>query len=145
MTDHPEFIAPGDDDGPVLSAAGDRLRQQSGTISPGAVEVAVLRRRSRRLGVVAGASLAAVALLGGLLVVQRGSEDDGDVAVNGPGAPSSGQVNLLLASLGDRPVDPTKVKLVSTVSTFADCGALIGDLRRVGAEHVGSRGFGGFV
>ena len=32
---------------------------------------------------------------------------------------------------------------MSSVSTFADCDALIGDLRRVGAEHVGSRGFGG--
>ncbi len=33
---------------------------------------------------------------------------------------------------------------MSTVSTYPDCDALIGDLRRVGAEHVGSRGFGAF-
>lgn len=144
MNDRPEFLPPGEDDDPVLSAAGDRLREHASTISPGAVEVAVLRRRSRRLGVVAGASLAVVALLGGLLILQQDSKPDGEVAVKRPGAPSSGEVNQLLASLGDQPIDPTKVKLVSTVSTFADCGALIGDLRRVGAQHVGSRGFGGF-
>src|SRR5690606_13675506 len=28
------------------------------------------------------------------------------------------------------------------VSTFPDCDALVDELRRVGAEHVGSRGFG---
>ena len=50
----------------------------------------------------------------------------------------------MLASLAPQPVDPTQVKLVSTVSTFPGCDALIGDLRKVGAEHVGSQGFGAF-
>ncbi len=104
----------------------------------------MLRARTRRRGVLAGASLALVALLSGLLFQQRGSEPGAEVAIDRPEAPVSGKVEGLLASLDAQPVDPTTVKLVSTVSTFPDCDALVGDLRRVGAEHVGSRGFGGF-
>ncbi len=134
---------PGEDDDPTLAAAGARLRQASSPISPSAVEIAVLRRRSRRAAVLAGAALAVVALLGGLLFQQRDADHDAELAGDRPGAPTAGQVERLLASLDDRPVDPTRVKLVSTVSTFADCDALVDDLRRVGAEHVGSQGFGG--
>ena len=99
------------------------------------------------MGVLAGAALVAVALLGGLVVQQVAFRRARRRACAGerPGAPfGREQVEHLLASLDDQPVDPTKVQLVSTVSTFADCDALIGDLRRVGAEHVGSRGFGGY-
>ena len=103
----------------------------------------MLRRKARRRGVVAGASLAVAALLGGLLVEQRGPEPEARVASDQPEVAASGDVERLLASLDARPVDPTTVQLVSTVSTFPDCDALVGDLRRVGAEHVGSRGFGG--
>lgn len=137
MNDQVDPVTPDED--PVLAAAGERLRQRSPGISPSAVQVAVLRRRARRLGVLAAASIAMV----GLLVVGRGGGSDGQEASGPPGAPSSEEVELLLASLDDQPIDPTRVQLVRTVSTFADCDALVGDLRRVGAEHVGSRGFGG--
>lgn len=96
------------------------------------------------MGVLAGASLVVVALLSGLLFQPSGSKPETEVASDGPEAPTSGKVERLLASLDAQPVDPTTVKLVSTVSTFPDCDTLVGDLRRVGAEHVGSRGFGGF-
>ncbi len=133
-------VADGDDD-PVLSAAGERLRGRSRSIAPSTVEVAVLRRRVRRLGVLTVASFALV----GLLIVGPDGGSDTPRASGPPGAPSPEEVELLLASLDDQPVDPTQVQLVSTVSTFPDCDALVGDLRRVGAEHVGSRGFGGFT
>ncbi|MFP3899963.1 MAG: beta-propeller domain-containing protein [Acidimicrobiia bacterium] len=146
MNDHSDPVpsdppGPPDDADPVLSAAGARLRRGSSRISPSAVEVAVLRRRARRLGVGVGASLVAVALLGGLLVNERLSGPGAELASDGPASES---VDRVLASLGDAPIDPTEVELVSTVSTFPDCDALVDDLRRVGAEHVGSRGFGSF-
>lgn len=146
MTDHDDPIDPptsGEDD-PILAAAGKRLRDGSSPISPTAVEVAVLRRRTRRIGAVAAVSIAVVALLGGLLLVQRDPDQGREVVSSRPGAPKAGEVDRLLALLDDQPVDPTKVRLLSAVSTFADCNGLIGDLRKVGAEHVGSRGFGGF-
>src|SRR5690606_35984567 len=103
------------------------------------VELAALRRRAWRLGAGVSASLVAVALLGGLLVYERLSGAEG--SSDGPGSEA---VDRVLASLGDAPIDPTEVELVSTVSTFPDCDALVDELRRVGAEHVGSKGFGAF-
>jgi hypothetical protein len=142
MNDHLDPASPADgDDDPVLSGAGARLRRRSSPISPEAVEVAALRRRARRTGVVAIASIAAVALLGGLLVARPGTRTK-TVAASGTHAPAPAQVERLLASLAPQPIDPTKVQLVSSVSTFGDCNSLITDLRRVGAQHVGSRGFG---
>ena len=141
MNDHSDPPASGEEDDPVLVAAGARLRDRSNAISPSTVEAAVLRRRTRRLRVFAGVSMALVALLGGLLLVQRGSKPDRGQDEAGS---SSGRVERLIASLGPQPVNPTRVKLVSTVSTFSSCDALIGDLRRVGAEHVGSQGFGAY-
>lgn len=123
-----------DQDDPVLKAAGARLRQRGGSLSAAAIEASVLRRRSRRLSVVAGSAFVVIALLSAALIF-----DTSD------GAPSKHRdAAILLASLGARPIDPTKVRLVSNVSTFGDCDTLIGDLRRVGAEHVGSRGFNSF-
>ena len=83
-------LGPSDEHDPVLSAAGARLRQQAGGVSAPAVEAAVWRRRARRVGVLAGASLVVVALLGALLVQERRSDsgDGGDVAGERPGAPS---------------------------------------------------------
>lgn len=100
--------------------------------------------------IVAATSLAAVAVLGGVVVAQQGNDEPAEVAIpaGSAGAAASPEeragAEALLAKLDDTPVDPTKVKLVRTVTTFADCEGLIGDLRRVGAEHVGSRGFGGY-
>lgn len=141
----PEFPqGPVDPDDPALAAAGARLRERAGTLSASAIEASVLRRRIRRLTVVAGSALAAVAVLAGVAVASW-SDDSTTTAV-----PAGSDVTperrsdaeMLLATLDDQPVDPTEVQLVSSVSTFDDCDALIGDLRRVGAEHVGSRGFG---
>ncbi|MBX3313220.1 MAG: beta-propeller domain-containing protein [Actinobacteria bacterium] len=138
---------PRDDDDPVLSAAGARLRARMSGIAPSTVEAAALRRRSRRMTGLAAAALVAVVALAGVVVAQRGDDGGAELAVPA-GSDASPQerasAEALLSSLDAQPVDPTKVKLVSTVSTFADCDALIGDLRRVGAEHVGSRGFGGY-
>lgn len=136
--EHPEPTDSGNDHDPVLEAAGARLRAESTAISPEGVQVRVLRRRARRLTLVAGASVALVAVLAGLLLVPKSSEPKLQVA----GAPSAKAVDQLLASLDKQPVNPTRVKLVSSVSTFPDCAALIGDLRKVGAQHVGSQGFG---
>jgi hypothetical protein len=132
-----------DEDDPILTAAGARLRGGSRSISPDAVQVAVLRRRSRRAGVLVAASLlVVVALVAALAVERRGSGPASDVASRRPGAPTSASVEQLVASLPPRPIDPTKVRLVSSVSSFGGCDALIGDLRRLGAQHVGSQGFG---
>ncbi len=140
-----------DPDDPVLAGAGARLRERTGSISASMVEASVLRRRNRRLTVLAGSAFAVVAVLAGVLVVEP-SDGARNTALSmdslvGPKERRSAEI--LLASLDDTPVDPTEVELVGSVSTFADCDALISDLRRVGAEHVGSRGFGapygGFV
>ncbi len=145
MNDQFEPVDPGDsDEDPVLAAAGAQLRHESRALAPSTIEAAVLRRRSRRLGALVAGSLAAVVLLAGLLVVRRDSGSTTRAAASKPGAPSSSQVDRVLASLAPQPVDPTQVKLVSTVSTFPGCDALIGDLRKVGAQHVGSQGFGAF-
>ena len=143
MNDPIGSTSPGEEDDPVLSGAGSRLREGSTSISPAAVEAAVWRRRTKGMGILAGASLAVMAVFGGVLVMKNDSTPQAETAAPKPGAPSPNEVQKLMASLPDQPVDPTKVQLVSTVSTFDDCGSLMGDLRRVGAEHVGSRGFGG--
>lgn len=133
----------------VLEGAGARLRSQASPISASAVEASALRSRTRRMGLLLGGAVAAIAVLGGALVVQAGSDGGGGGSAEIAGGATGqtpeerAQVENLVASLEARPVDPTKVDLVSTVSTFDDCGALVDDLRRVGAEHVGSRGFGG--
>ena len=138
MTDNPE--TPSSDDDPALAAAGERLRRQSEPISPSTIEAAVLHRRARRLRALTGASLVVVLVLGGLLVAQHNSNQRSQAS----GRRTSPGVERLIASLGPKPIDPTKVKLVSSVSTFPSCDALIGNLRKVGAAHVGSQGFGGY-
>lgn len=133
---------------PLLSAAGDRLRSGSRPLSADAIAVAVLDRRSRRLSVSLAASLVVILAIAAASIAVRG--DDGganDLASNAKPvtAGQRGPVEDLVARLAKKqPVDPRTVELVSSVSQFADCDALIGDLRTVGAEHVGSRGFGDF-
>ncbi|HRW36192.1 MAG: beta-propeller domain-containing protein [Acidimicrobiales bacterium] len=128
------------DDDPKLSAAGARLRQQTPTLDPARIELAALRRRSRRA---VGAALVAIVLLGavGAVALTR-DPGEGDTASPRQLPPRTSDVEKVLAGLGSQPVDPTKVRLVSSVSRFGDCSALIGDLRKVGAAHVGSQGFG---
>lgn len=132
----------------LLSAAGERLRAGATPVSAAAIQTVVLRRRTRRLGVLAGAALVAVTVLAGVLVAGPNAENDppsaDDSVAQGDAdqPPVSGQVEQFLAALPDEPVDPTKVQLKGSVSNFAGCPELIGDLREVGAQHVGSRGFG---
>jgi len=140
MNDHDEFDPAGDD--PVLSPAGDRLRRSIPPLSGSAVEAAVLRQRVRRMAVVAGVAVVAVAVLGTALLLRSPSDRKKQLVGKRPGTPTTGEVESLLKSLGDEPIDPRKVRLVSSVSTFDNCDGLIGDLRKVGAEHVGSQGFG---
>lgn len=139
---HPPELPQGapDPDDPVLAGAGARLRERTGPMSVPVIEASVLRRRNRRLTVVAGSALATVAVLAGALVAGRG--DTARPAGSDITPEERSDSEILLASLDDQPVDPTEVQLVSSVTAFADCDALIGDLRQVGAEHVGSRGFG---
>lgn len=127
---------------PELASAGARLRAESRTLRPGDVEVAALRRRVRRRGRLLGAAgaVAALAIVAAAVVVAR-DEPASTVAAGRDGGPA---VDRIVADLPAEPIDPTKVHLVSTVKTFPGCDALIGDLRRVGAAHVGSRGFGAY-
>lgn len=131
---------------PVLRAAGERLRAESRPVEPAAVENAVLSRRSRRRGMGLVAAGAAVVMLGASLAVavrdDAGGGGSGPLADGLTGAERA-EVDEIVASLDPSPIDPTTVQLVSSVSTFSDCDALVDDLRRVGAQHVGSRGFGG--
>lgn len=136
------------DHDPVLADAGARLRDGVEPLSPAEVEAAVLKLSVPSPGGgVAGLvewrwpcwpppsspNRVATTTAAALAATGRG------VA----GRASAAQAEEVLAGLGDAPVDPTKVRLVSTVTTFADCDALVADLRRVGAQHVGSRGFRG--
>ena len=139
MSEQTVPAAPGGEPGPALPPAGARRR--SATSGP-VDQVDVLRRRSRRAGVVAVAAVAVAALLGGLLLDRRSPGTEAELASAQPRDPGPGGVERLLASLDAEPVDPAQVELVSSVSTFPDCDALVGDLRQMGAEHVGSRGFG---
>ncbi|MCD9624193.1 beta-propeller domain-containing protein [Rhabdothermincola salaria] len=118
--------------------------QGAGSPSEPPAEAAALRRRNRQLTVVVAVALVVVAVLAGVVAVGWAGDADETAGSAGSGDIPAGRsdVEALLAGLDDRPVDPTEVQLVSSVSTFADCDALTGDLRRVGAEHVGSRGFG---
>lgn len=133
-------------DDPELTAAGARLRAEARTLDPNAVEVAALYTKVRRRSTLAGAMAALVIVVGATFALTgrpNGSGARDEVADRAKRA-NSPQVDALVASLGTRPVDPTKVQLVATVQSFKSCDALIGDLRRIGAQHVGSRGFGGF-
>ena len=56
-------------DDPILEAAGARLRAGSPSLSPAAIQLAVLRRRSRRLAVGLVAALVVVAAGAGALAL----------------------------------------------------------------------------
>jgi len=130
-----------DEHDPQLSAAGARLRQQTTGLDPARIELAALRRRSRRATAFAVASIVLLAAVGAVALVR---EDDEPTAGPNGLPPRTDEVQQVLAGLGDQPIDPTKVQLVSTVQRFDDCEGLLGDLREVGAAHVGSQGFGAY-
>ncbi|HWJ96693.1 MAG TPA: beta-propeller domain-containing protein [Acidimicrobiales bacterium] len=144
--DHGDDDPDADAHDPLLAAAGARLRADAHSLSADAIQLAVLHRRNRRLSAGLAAALVAILAIGaGTVALRNGDGSSNDLASNVKPvtADQRGKVEDLVARLAKKqPVDPRTVKLVSSVSQFADCDALIGDLRTVGAEHVGSRGFG---
>ncbi|MBS1847236.1 MAG: beta-propeller domain-containing protein, partial [Actinobacteria bacterium] len=133
---------PGSDLDQTLGEAGRRLRHAADPLDAGALAMAVLRRRSRRRGVLSVA-LALVLVIGGVAVaVDRGPRSA--QLATGRDTVDAKHVDAFLAGLPAKPVDPTTVHLVAAVQSFPGCDALIGNLRAVGARHVGSQGFGGF-
>ena len=69
----------------------------------------------------------------------RGS--GGAESAAGGGGPTPAE--QIVAELPDEPVAPREVQLVASVSRYDTCDSLLEQLHRVGAAHVGSRGFGG--
>ncbi|MFI5044927.1 MAG: beta-propeller domain-containing protein [Acidimicrobiales bacterium] len=122
-----------------LAAAGHDLRAAAGPIDVGRIRTSVLEHRvarTRRTAVLAGAvaAIATVALIG-----IAASRAPGGVEL---AAPAGSEAMAIVDALGPEPVDPHEVALVATVEQFDSCDALLDDLRREGAAHVGSRGFG---
>ncbi len=132
-----------------LADVGAALRESA---DPGVVDALVLTagqrklahlRRTNRLLAVA-AVLSVVAMIGSVAWAGTRDTERGEVASGTDlPTPDSLAAEKLVASLPDTPIDPHSVKLVSTVSRYDSCGALADQLRRVGAAHVGSGGFGG--
>lgn len=128
-----------------LRRMGEELRAGASAIEGSAVLIGSLKQqlaRARRMTglVTAVALLVTVGLLAALTVLlasHKGSDD----RVDRVGEPASVAVRLV-DSLPPEPVDPHKVKLVAAVSRYDSCGRLVDVLHRVGAEHVGSHGFG---
>ncbi|MEZ5270158.1 MAG: hypothetical protein R2789_16860 [Microthrixaceae bacterium] len=58
----------------------------------------------------------------------------------GVGGFAPGSPEAIVDALPAEPVDPHDVELVASVRSFDSCDALVDDLRRVGAAHVGSQG-----
>lgn len=147
MTDAPDPRTP--DDTPVedaltdadLEAAGAALRAAVPEIQSRDIAVAVAVRQARRRGVAAAALALALVLVATSVVLRNDSPPSANLASNAK--PDDARVERFLATLDKQPIDPTQVKLIASVKSFDSCDALIGDLRKVGAQHVGSRGFGG--
>ena len=129
------------EDDVVLAGAGARLRQGTSALDAGTIEVAALRRRARRSGAVALVAVLVAGVAGAAALV-AGPSGGGGGSDDARLGPRPDEVEEVLADLPPEPVDPTEVQLVSSVTTYDDCEALIDGLRRVGAAHVGSRGFG---
>lgn len=151
----PEGAGPGEGSEAVadaeLAAAGAELRDGAAPVEGHDVIVASLRRRSDRARrsnwLIAGAaSIVVVAVLAATLLDRQ---RPGDPVAGSRRAPSmvEGEVaaaaEALVASLPDEPVDPHDVQLVASVTRHDTCEALLDQLHRVGAAHIGSRGFGG--
>src|SRR4051812_26302308 len=73
-----------DDHDPVLEAAGARLRADAKPLSADAVQVAVLRRRTKRLTASLAAAVAVVVLGAGALALTNGNDStpSTDLATN---------------------------------------------------------------
>ena len=132
----------------VLAEAGARLRSSGGPPDLGHIKAAGARRKHMGLRVL-GAAASVVALVGvGVMLGARGEETPPGSPLNAEAlnpVPFSVKVDALnrVARLKSTPIDPRSVKLTAALNQFGQCDALIDQLRQVGAEHVGSRGFYG--
>lgn len=165
MTDSNEPIESGDDAmdarlraaGGVLreSFAGDGAQADLGSLASNTrqahgaatadsevsvVSIAEARRRSRRAGRRGAAAAALVtAIAASSLTYSMTNHRSVEIA----SAPElNGEMANYLAELPDQPVDPRTVKLSPSIARFESCDSLLDRLRRVGAQHVGSVGFG---
>lgn len=99
-----------------------------------------LTRARRTNWVVAGV---AAAVLAGTLAVGAFDGDDPSTGPSASDETATVEAEQIVAELADEPIDPHDVQLVASVRRFDTCDALLDELRRTGAAHVGSRGFGG--
>lgn len=130
-----------------LAAAGAELRRSAPPVEGNEVIAHVLRRdvtRARRANVL----LAAAAAIAVVAMVPLAARSSGPVRGSGGAESAAGgggptPAEQIVAELPDEPVDPREVQLVASVSRYDTCDSLLEQLHRVGAAHVGSRGFGG--
>jgi hypothetical protein len=138
-----------------LGDAAAHLRGQAAGLDAARVVARSLGRSRRRARLAAAGALAATLVLGGVVLAGNGGGRSDSVqrttragtsSVDGAGDPalssSDPAVIQTLRGLPAAPVDPTQVQLTAQVQSFAGCDELLARLRRVGAEHVGSQGFG---
>lgn len=128
----------------TTSAEAEKLRSTTASAGTATDIRTDAWRRRQRWWVAAAAALAVVS---GAAVGRVWGERSGGSAADSGGALASARDEqrafAMVSALPDEPTDPTKVRLVSTVSAYQSCGTLLDQLRAVGAEHVGSRGFNG--
>lgn len=156
---------------PATAMDGAAIWAAAGTANPKAeatvadvVDIQAARRSVRRMKWLtsAAAVVAVVSLGASAAIATRNSGDDEAQLTSAADTSASGEVGsgadptatdaqfvaspaalALVRKLPAAPVDPTTEKLAAAVESFASCDALLGNLRQVGAEHVGSRGFNG--
>ncbi|MGB6059323.1 MAG: beta-propeller domain-containing protein [Microthrixaceae bacterium] len=133
-----------------LAGVGASLRNSTGPgraeqviISAGQHRVLRLKRTNRVLAL--AAAVLVVAMIGSLAWARTNRSSHNEVASGAKlEAPGLRKAEKLVAGLPAEPVDPHNVQLVSTVSRYDTCDALADQLRKVGAAHVGSQGFGAY-
>ena len=156
---------------PATALDGAAIWAAAGTANPKAeatvadvVDIQAARRSVRRMKWLtsAAAVVAVVSLGASAAIATRNSSDDEAQLTSAADTSASGEDGsgadptatdaqfvaspaalALVRKLPAAPVDPTTEKLAAAVESFASCDALLGNLRQVGAEHVGSRGFNG--
>lgn len=126
-----------------LRSSGAELRDRAPAMDGNQIVVQRLEsklRRSRRNGFVAvGVAAALLAATVGFVVTD---DKPTEIAAGGDGALAPGSPEAIVEGLPPEPVDPHDVDMVASVSRFESCTPLLDDLRKVGAAHVGSLGFG---
>ncbi|MGB3410635.1 MAG: beta-propeller domain-containing protein [Microthrixaceae bacterium] len=127
--------------GAALRDSTDPGRAEQVITLAGQRKVARLQRTNRILAI--AAAVLVVAMIGSLAWVNTEGSSHSEVASGEKlQAPGLRKAEKLVAALPAEPVDPHNVQLVSTVSRYDTCDALADQLRKVGAAHVGSQGFG---